>query len=61
MKKYLLAAFAVFAFSPAFAQSAGFRLGKWTEIQNAIIKELNRSYVVLVGFPAYRQNRAGWG
>lgn len=45
MKKYLLAAFAVFAFSPAFAQSAGFRLGKWTEIQNAIIKELNRSYV----------------
>ena len=45
MKKYLLAAIAVFAFSPAFAQSAGFRLGKWTEIQNAIIKELNRSYV----------------
>ena len=27
------------------AQSKSFKLGKWTEIQNAIIKELNRSYV----------------
>lgn len=57
MKKYLLAAFAVFAFSPAFAQSAGFRLGKWTEIQNAIIKELNRSYVD--SLPVDRIQRAG--
>lgn len=57
MKKYLLAAFAVFAFSPAFAQSAGFRLGKWTEIQNAIIKELNRSYVD--SLPIDRIQRAG--
>ena len=48
MKKYLLAAFAVFAFSPAFAQSAGFRLGKWTEIQNAIIKELKNHYDYIV-------------
>ena len=57
MKKYLLAAIAVFAFSPAFAQSAGFRLGKWTEIQNAIIKELNRSYVD--SLPIDRIQRAG--
>lgn len=57
MKKYLLAAIAVFAFSPAFAQSAGFRLGKWTEIQNAIIKELNRSYVD--SLPVDRIQRAG--
>ena len=57
MKKYLLAAFAVFAFSPAFAQSAGFRLGKWTEIQNAIIKVLNRSYVD--SLPVDRIQRAG--
>ena len=57
MKKYLLAAFAIFAFSPAFAQSAGFRLGKWTEIQNAIIKELNRSYVD--SLPIDRIQRAG--
>ena len=57
MKKYLLAAFAVFEFSPAFAQSAGFRLGKWTEIQNAIIKELNRSYVD--SLPVDRIQRAG--
>ena len=27
------------------SQSKGFKLGKWVEIQNAIIKELNRSYV----------------
>ena len=57
MKKFLLAAIAVFAFSPAFAQSAGFRLGKWTEIQNAIIKELNRSYVD--SLPVDRIQRAG--
>lgn len=57
MKKYLLAAIAVFAFSPAFSQSAGFRLGKWTEIQNAIIKELNRSYVD--SLPVDRIQRAG--
>ena len=57
MKKYLLAAIAVFAFSPAFAQSAGFRLGKWTEIQHAIIKELNRSYVD--SLPVDRIQRAG--
>ena len=27
------------------AQSRSFRLGKWTEIENTILKELNRSYV----------------
>ena len=26
-------------------QSKGFKLGQWSEIHNAIIKELNRSYV----------------
>lgn len=30
---------------PAFAQSKSFTLGKWVEIQNSILKELNRSYV----------------
>lgn len=30
---------------PAFAQSRSFTLGKWVEIQNSILKELNRSYV----------------
>ena len=27
------------------AQSPRFKLGKWTEIQTAILQELNRSYV----------------
>ena len=27
------------------AQTKGFKLGKWTEIRSAILKELNRSYV----------------
>lgn len=29
----------------SFAQSQSFKLGQWTEINNAIIKELNKSYV----------------
>ena len=29
----------------ASAQSKSFTLGKWVEVQNAILKELNRSYV----------------
>ena len=48
MKKYLLAALAVFAFSPAFSQSAGFKLGKWTEIQNAIINECLAAFKIHV-------------
>ena len=31
--------------APAYAQSSQFTLGKWVEVHNAILKELNRSYV----------------
>ena len=31
--------------APAFSQSKSFTLGKWVEVHNAILKELNRSYV----------------
>ena len=30
---------------PAGAQSKSFTMGKWIEVHNAILKELNRSYV----------------
>ncbi len=44
--KYILAVGALFALSAAAeGQSRSFTLGKWMEIQNAILKELNRSYV----------------
>ncbi|MBQ0127040.1 MAG: S41 family peptidase [Bacteroidales bacterium] len=39
------------------AQSKGFTLGKWTEIQSSILKELNRSYVD--SLPIDRIERAG--
>lgn len=39
------------------AQTKSFKLGKWTEIQNAIVKELNRSYVD--SLPVDRIERAG--
>ena len=39
------------------AQSQSFKLGKWTEINNAILKELNRSYVD--SLPVDRIMRAG--
>ena len=45
MKRILLVVAIFAAAVPAGAQSKNFRLGKWTEIQNAIIKELDRSYV----------------
>lgn len=41
----------------ASAQSKSFKLGQWTEIQNSIIKELNRSYVD--SLPVDRIMRAG--
>ncbi|MBR4809736.1 MAG: S41 family peptidase [Bacteroidales bacterium] len=45
MKKAFLAiALMALAFA-APAQTKGFKLGKWTEIQSSILKELNRSYV----------------
>ena len=50
MKKYIpillmAAAMTFFAAYTAGAQSKSFKLGKWTEIHNSIVKELNRSYV----------------
>ena len=50
MKKYMpilimAAAMTFFAAYTADAQSKSFKLGKWTEIHNSIVKELNRSYV----------------
>lgn len=44
--KYIIsAALALALCSPSFAQTKSFRLGKWVEIQNAILKELNHNYV----------------
>lgn len=55
----VLMALAMFltAVCPASAQSKSFKLGQWTEIQNSIIKELNRSYVD--SLPVDRIMRAG--
>ena len=41
----LAAAASGLASAPADAQSKSFRLGQWVEIENSILKELNRSYV----------------
>lgn len=41
----LAAAASGLASVPADAQSKSFRLGQWVEIENSILKELNRSYV----------------
>ena len=44
--KYILAVGALLALSAAAeGQTRSFTLGKWVEIQNSILKELNRSYV----------------
>ena len=44
--RYFLAALAALTISvAASAQSKSFSLGKWVELHNAILKELNRSYV----------------
>ena len=58
-KLYTIAAIAVtfFAAVTADGQSKSFRLGKWTEIHNAIVRELNRSYVD--SLPVDRIMRAG--
>lgn len=45
------------AAAPAFGQSKSFKLGQWVEIQNAILKELNRSYVD--SLPIDRIEKAG--
>ena len=56
---YFITAVAVtfFAVTTASGQSNSFRLGKWTEIHNGIVKELNRSYVD--SLPVDRIMRAG--
>ena len=58
MKKITILAFLlVLCAGSALAQTKSFELGKWTEIQNAILKELNRSYVD--SLPIGRIERAG--
>lgn len=51
------AAFLLLAAMTAAGQSKGFRLGQWTEIHNALVKELNSSYVD--SLPVERMMRAG--
>ena len=58
MKRILITLAAlVLAATSLSAQTKNFELGKWTEIQNAILKELNRSYVD--SLPIARIERAG--
>lgn len=58
-KRIAIMAAAIFFLSAASTsgQSKGFRLGQWTEIHNAIVKELNTSYVD--SLPVGRIMRAG--
>ena len=51
------AAIACFTVQTASAQSKAFKLGQWSEIQNAIVRELNNSYVD--SLPVDRMMRAG--
>lgn len=51
------AALTLSAAATANAQSKGFRLGQWVEIENNIVRELNRSYVD--SLPVDRMMRAG--
>ena len=62
MKKNIITLFITlaavsFAAESLSAQSQSFKLGKWTEINNALLKELNRSYVD--SLPLDRIMRAG--
>ena len=54
---FMAAAMSLTASIAVSAQSQSFRLGQWSEIHNAIIKELNRSYVD--SLPIDRIMRAG--
>lgn len=45
MKKTIAFLCATLVAIPAFSQTKSFKLGQWTEIQNAILKEINKSYV----------------
>ena len=56
--RFVMAAAMIFvAYNVVDAQSKDFKLGQWMEIQNSIIKELNRSYVDTL--PVDRIMRAG--
>ena len=56
--RFVMAAAMIFiAYNVVDAQSKDFKLGQWVEIQNSIIKELNRSYVDTL--PVARIMRAG--
>ena len=57
MKRYFAVFAAVLLCLAAGAQSKNFKLGKWIEIQNAILRELDRSYVD--SLPLDRIERAG--
>ncbi len=57
IKSLIAASLAVAVSTAAYSQSQSFKLGKWTEIQNSILKELNRSYVD--SLPVDRIERAG--
>ena len=56
-KLVVAAAALTMAAAPAFGQSKNFKLGQWVEIQNSILKELNRSYVD--SLPLDRIEKAG--
>ena len=58
-KLWIAAAALIMSASPAAAQSKSFKLGQWVEIQNAILKELNKSYVD--SLPLDRIEKAGIG
>ncbi len=58
ISRYIISAgIALIAGASAFAQSQNFKLGQWTEINNAILKELNKSYVD--SLPLDRIERSG--
>ena len=56
-KLVVAAAALTMAAAPVFGQSKNFKLGQWVEIQNSILKELNRSYVD--SLPLDRIEKAG--
>ena len=56
-KKIILLAVSVLCCTVSFGQSRSFNLGKWTELQKAILQELNRSYVDTL--PVDRIERVG--
>ena len=45
LRLFSVASAVIFFSAAAFGQSKSFKLGQWVEIQNSVLKELNRSYV----------------